>query len=1174
MPESQSDTKVEILPRDDCGGAVVSLSSVQQGVVDGTISSASLRAYLSLHLREMRYVQSRHVTCRTCLWNKQLDSESLALRRRKRGVTSGVICHPFILAKKGPLGTIWIAAHLERKLRKNQVTETNISASVDSILFPEVPIALRLSGHLLLGVVRIYSRKVNYLFHDCSEALVKIKQAFHAGAVDLPPEAATAPFHSITLPETFDLDEFEPLPDREMNLLHSNGGSDHHVTTREQITLQDPTEDSSYLDSQFGLDERFPEGDAPSTGIDFDEDLLDKPSRQASPDVEPLPEDHVPPTVMDHGIDYGQMDRMEAMDIDDDRHEPGTPALGMDLDYQPEFEDEHMNGEFGATDEREPDLHAEQIELDHFEPDLSKPDQLEPATPGTLELEQDEGEGGTAKDDEGEGGIAEQDEGEGGVAKQDEGEGELVDRPEKDIMEADDNELERGEKESSPSPPEDDFPAENNQEEDKHDEEEGKAGIEDAEGAVQEREEVDRREVDNTEDEGSKEDVPEYETVMTAVDVPNQEPDVFDIEQDMRKEMPSVMFRDQDEYMEERGTVLVEDREVGMDLEELRLPGQEGPSPATSPPMPEFNPDGLPGDDEVLASLLGGRSTPVLNLAPTPKKGAAVVMPRQKRGQRKRKIVMDMNTILPADVMREQLMNTDDIRRVRRKAPCSRQELWIVQKDTLGQQIFCEQSIPGLCSALHVLFQRVYVAGAAVLPLADNVEAEPTPGAVSPRPEEEIAPVNDVREEVREEHEASRFQFEPVAEDGKTQGAPSDVPSNADMELEQQEASVGGIPQQEVSVGEDPQQEASIGEINRQEIGVMNVDDGQDARIESRFMEQYEAGEVPQTAEEAAQTVVIEEKEVSDAGHVPAVVKDDETHLSPERTHEATQAAQEAENINLEDIHLAAEQEVTPATEEIDVNVVVSHAPEITIPAPEVIVPEPEPEAEPEAEPEPVLEAESIHAVENISEGMAGATLNLVSEPLAEAEPEMMPSDVLEYDRVEEQNVCVEGPDVHKTDEAKISLSPIQVEEAEPTEQEPAVEELGFLGDAGDPMFLAADDDDLFEETEDFQDGIDYGENKKSAQDNSGWSARTRAVGHYLRSTLESKHEYMRKRKEEGTPKLELEQILVGKSRKEAARMFFETLVLKTKDYIHVEQESPFGGIHISARPKLLKANF
>lgn len=41
----------------------------------------------------------------------------------------------FILAKKGPLGTIWIAAHLERKLRKNQVADTDIGVSVGKDLF-------------------------------------------------------------------------------------------------------------------------------------------------------------------------------------------------------------------------------------------------------------------------------------------------------------------------------------------------------------------------------------------------------------------------------------------------------------------------------------------------------------------------------------------------------------------------------------------------------------------------------------------------------------------------------------------------------------------------------------------------------------------------------------------------------------------------------------------------------------------------------------------------------------------------------------------------------------------------------------------------------------------------------------------------------------------------------
>ncbi|KAJ0668836.1 putative rad21/Rec8-like protein [Helianthus annuus] len=37
-------------------------------------------------------------------------------------------------AKKGPLGTIWIAAHLERKLRKNQVADTDIGVSVGYVL--------------------------------------------------------------------------------------------------------------------------------------------------------------------------------------------------------------------------------------------------------------------------------------------------------------------------------------------------------------------------------------------------------------------------------------------------------------------------------------------------------------------------------------------------------------------------------------------------------------------------------------------------------------------------------------------------------------------------------------------------------------------------------------------------------------------------------------------------------------------------------------------------------------------------------------------------------------------------------------------------------------------------------------------------------------------------------
>lgn len=43
--------------------------------------------------------------------------------------------------------------------------------------------ALRLSGQLLLGVVRIYSRKAKYLLDDCNEALLKIKMVGHYSVV-------------------------------------------------------------------------------------------------------------------------------------------------------------------------------------------------------------------------------------------------------------------------------------------------------------------------------------------------------------------------------------------------------------------------------------------------------------------------------------------------------------------------------------------------------------------------------------------------------------------------------------------------------------------------------------------------------------------------------------------------------------------------------------------------------------------------------------------------------------------------------------------------------------------------------------------------------------------------------------------------------------------------------
>ncbi len=72
-------------------------------------------------------------------------------------------------------------------------------------MFPEAPMALRLSGQLLLGIARIYGRKVEFLFVECNDALAKIKMAFR------PNEApTTVPLHSITIPEvSFEEHELE-----------------------------------------------------------------------------------------------------------------------------------------------------------------------------------------------------------------------------------------------------------------------------------------------------------------------------------------------------------------------------------------------------------------------------------------------------------------------------------------------------------------------------------------------------------------------------------------------------------------------------------------------------------------------------------------------------------------------------------------------------------------------------------------------------------------------------------------------------------------------------------------------------------------------------------------------------------------------------------------------------
>ncbi|XP_042432151.1 sister chromatid cohesion 1 protein 3-like [Zingiber officinale] len=186
-----------------------------------------------------------------------------------------------LLAKKSPLGMVWIAAHLQ-KMKKTQVDGVDIRSSAEEIMYPRAPIALRLSGHLLVGLVRIYSWKVNYLFQDCNRMLTNIRVTVASIQVNLPANADKAPFESITLPETFDLDALE-LDDS----INPTDGLDNHQKDYEQITLAG--------EASVGQDQYV------AFFIDKDNSTNSSIQPEIRNDAEPMEEDVLPP--FDGGLD-------------------------------------------------------------------------------------------------------------------------------------------------------------------------------------------------------------------------------------------------------------------------------------------------------------------------------------------------------------------------------------------------------------------------------------------------------------------------------------------------------------------------------------------------------------------------------------------------------------------------------------------------------------------------------------------------------------------------------------------------------------------------------------------------------------------------------------------------------------------------------------------------------
>ncbi|KAL0540001.1 hypothetical protein IC582_024227 [Cucumis melo] len=91
-----------------------------------------------------------------------------------------------LLARKAPLGQIWMAATMHAKINRRKLDKLNIIKICEEILNPSVPMALRLSGILMGGVVIVYERKVKILYEDVTRLLIEINEAWKVKAAPEP----------------------------------------------------------------------------------------------------------------------------------------------------------------------------------------------------------------------------------------------------------------------------------------------------------------------------------------------------------------------------------------------------------------------------------------------------------------------------------------------------------------------------------------------------------------------------------------------------------------------------------------------------------------------------------------------------------------------------------------------------------------------------------------------------------------------------------------------------------------------------------------------------------------------------------------------------------------------------------------------------------------------------
>jgi cohesin complex subunit SCC1 len=623
----------------------------------------------------------------------------------------------------------------------------------------------------------------------------------------------------------------------------------------------------------------------------------------------------------------------------------------------------------------------------------------------------------------------------------------------------------------------------------------------------------------------------------------------------------------------------------------------------------------IPDDDDLLSSILAGRNSSALKVKPSP---AAPRIPSTKRIRStprtstvKRKVLMDDMMVLHGDTIRQQLTSTEDIRRVRKKAPCTRDEILMIQRQFLEDKIFQQPIFTDVSADLTILRNETFdLSGIKVDYGLDSFSVEKANDQEShSKTNAEIHGVEEHNEAMvaqpQENAEVSYSKTNAEIHGVEAHNGPTAVQHQEDTEesYSKTNAEIHGVEVHNEPMAVQPQEDA---EAQPTEIPIPSESHQSDANAHTNIISDAKELDSSQNAEMSNaggnfEISVAQNYSVVPGNETLSLTEVFENELRMRNDFDASQPLIDKTNdldgsIDTNALSIPTSQKMDTfdilAGEFVEDQRDRSDAGAIEI-------------AEHAMEIRTQVETDGLEA-DNLCTSLATGskeaneyTDNQVSFngnlPMEENGNSMLGG--LNEDQIVSSGLGCDDKDGKSgglfSENIEVdclhSVAPVDVKESSLNDEENPLCQEAALQNTMDPDvsairspfvdqndendmagndtgFLNVGDDEIIDDEDDAADGFAPGA-EGTHLENSGWSSRTRAVAKYLQTLFDKEDLH-------GRQNLHLDNILAGKTRKEASRMFFETLVLKTRDYVHVEQPKPFGNISLQPRTKLMKTDF